>query len=878
MLTCKTGIMKRVLTYLFVVFSVGVNAQIEISFEEVARRLYDFYSATPVEKIYLHQDRTHYVAGETVWFKVYQSSTEQKVKSGIVYVELINGNNEQVVETKWPLFNGTAFGQIELPDTLVMGVYQIRAYTHWMQNFYPNGYFTREIMISSLYTSPGEIEGGFRVEKNILHAALCFTPVPKEKITYSLMLNGEKTKKYLLEPDEEGEVLLEINLPEEMVFEGPQHFVVETAKGSRMFPIPFTPEIQFYLFPEGGNLVAGIPSKVAFKVTDRMGKGIEASGVVTDETGKEINKFETTHHGNGFFYFQPEAGRKYTARLNHKNIQVEFPEAYAHGVVMNMKRWEENMRITIQSRIDAETFPLYLTIHQEGVSWFNAYIEQKEEANVIDIPINKLPSGIFTIMIYDKDNHAWCERLAFFNYPEELDLQLQTDKATYGKREKVTLTIDSPTSDLDNGSYSFAVVKAGLDPIATRNNLYTDYFLQSELRGKLDNPVAYLSNREMGGWQNLDLLLLTNGWRKYKWDRLMADNPEELNYLIEESLTFSGKVHLQNKKQKPEDITMNAVFRHPAIDDLQTFHPGEGGVFKFTGYDFRDTAEVILSAVDKKENILDISIFDHVGLPPDFYTYGKGISKTDNDSLYVEMSGVSIQHTAKDIDKTIFELPEVAVTARKRSKLATSRRLHSEDLIRPPLIVDKTRSYGGTLLNLLYLVPGLRVKESAGGGWSVRVLGAGETHEGPVFILNGSKVDPISIQSLPPSLIERIEVLPPAATMIYSRDGVGGGVAFYTNSYKEDCTPTKTLLHKFVGYNQEKTFFLPDYDHLNTQGYHDTDHRNTLHWQSEVVINDNGKAKVSFFTSDEKGEYLIHCEGRSAEGLIGVVQRMFQVE
>jgi len=886
------------------------NAQTDPQFQSVAERLYDFYSATPVEKIYLHQDRTNYVAGETMWFKVYQSSTEQQVESGIVYVELVNGNNDLVIESKWPLFSGITSGQIELPDTLPMGVYQVRAYTHWMKNLYPEGFFTREIHIASHYNSPLEIETDFEVEGNKLHAALRFIPIPQKKISCHLILNGEKTKSYSLEPDAEGEAVLEINLPEKTTFEGAQYFVVETGEKTRKFPVPFTPAIQLYLFPEGGNLVEGLTSKVAFKVNDRTGRGVEAQGVVVDQNGKEITKFQTTHQGNGFFHITPEAGRKYIVRLDHGTVETILPEAHADGIVMTMKRNEEYMRVTLLSRLEAQSYPLYLTIHQEGISWFNALLNQKEEVTVLDIPFDKLPSGVFTLTVYDRNDQAWCERLAFFNYPEELDIQLQADKPTYGKREKVILTMDSPTDNLDFGTYSLAVVKAGLDPAEARNNLFTDYFLQSELKGRIENPVAYLTNRDREGWQNLDLLLLTNGWRKYEWEQLMAATPEEANYPIEESLTFSGRVHLQNKKQKPEDITLNAVFRHPTIDDLQSFHPGEKGIFKFTGYDFTGTAEVILSAQDKNNNIMDLSIIEHVSSPPDFYTYGKGISKTDNESLYVEMSGRLVQHIAKDIDKTIFDLPEVAVTAKRKVKQVTRWQLHNSEFARPPLIVNKRNSYGGKLINLLYSVPGIVVQELPLGDWNIRVLGSGamisanisrvtatpkptnaaEDDPAPapggmgsvdpvVYILNGSVTSKEAIQTIPPNLVERIEVLAPATAMIYSRYASGGGIAFFTNApMARESSPTKTLMHRFVGYNQLKTFFSPDYAMANTQGYQDADRRNTLHWQPEVSINEKGKAEVSFYTSDEKGEYLIHCEGRSSDGTIGVSRHTFMVE
>jgi hypothetical protein len=92
-----------------------------------------------------------------------------------------------------------------------------------------------------------------------------------------------------------------------------------------------------------------------------------------------------------------------------------------------------------------------------------------------------------------------------------------------------------------------------------------------------------------------------------------------------------------------------------------------------------------------------------------------------------------------------------------------------------------------------------------------------------------------------------------------------------------DEKPTQTVVHRFSGYSQFKEFYSPDHAVINKE-YIDPDYRNTLHWQPEVVINNEGKSEISFYTSDEEGEYLIHGEGKSADGTIGVAYASIQVE
>src|SRR5699024_11358804 len=84
------------------------------------------------EKIYLHQDRSVYTTGETIWLKAYTTigfSNLLSNHSQIAYIELINPKNEIVQSLRIPLIVGTGTAYITLADTLVAGSYRLRAYT-----------------------------------------------------------------------------------------------------------------------------------------------------------------------------------------------------------------------------------------------------------------------------------------------------------------------------------------------------------------------------------------------------------------------------------------------------------------------------------------------------------------------------------------------------------------------------------------------------------------------------------------------------------------------------------------------------------------------------------------------------------------------------
>jgi hypothetical protein len=790
-----------------IAFNLEVDSEAlqEIS-DDAEERLYNYMQDFPVEKIYVHQDRTRYMAGETIWFKAYQDfSKENDEGSGVLYVELIDGMNQQVLTGKWRLENKMAEGQIELPDTLPSGNYQLRAYTRWMQNPGMENYFTREIQV--------------------------FSSQPPAATTERL------------------------NLQE--------------------------PAVELHFFPEGGNLVEGIPSKVAFKVTDQFGKGLETSGIITDQTGQEVRRFRTQSDGMGFFTFMPEPGKRYQAHLENGILKQDFPGASSGGVVMELKNLNEYLRVTLRHNLNivSPLSPFYLAIHQKGEVYFTSYVDLAQSLSVQDIPTEILPEGIFTVTVYDENLHAWCERLAFVNYPETVQLQVATEQATYGRRQKVTVQIEAKDSygSPQAGNFSLAVTGSGLCNSESRNDFYSDYFLQSELRGRIENPASYFEERDTANLRRIDLLLMTHGWRKYAWNNMVSLKNPEIQYPVETSLGFAGKVEL-GRRQASEEVGVTALLRLNELNQILIGQLDEDGSFRFSGYHFSDTAEVLISAVDSKNSALKLSVEKPVFPAPSYFSTSNFSS---NDSLKVEIFG-SMPVISGDMENTVYELPEIQVTARAIRR--RSSQLHSSDHSITTYEVNATTNYslvsgsGASLdastgaLALLNYIPGYNMLRQSG-KWT----GSFGANVEPFYILNGTRVTGDVLRLTPANMIARVELLNQTSAMSYGMGAFGGAVAFYTRDPNEiiKSMPTNTVSYRFAGYNQEKEFYAPNY--TLPQSNYRPDYRKTLYWQPDIILDENGRAEFSFFTSDDRGEYVIHCEGISDKNEIGVSQSRFSV-
>ncbi|MFD0795164.1 hypothetical protein ACFQZX_16195 [Mucilaginibacter litoreus] len=129
-------------------------AQIQKSFEQAEQNVLH-------EKVFLHTDKSAYVAGDLLWFKAYciDATTHKPLNiSKVLYVEVLDKSNAALIQTKISLNNGSGSGSISIPVSFNNGNYRIRAYTNWMKNFNADYYFSKTLTIINTLKSPEEIK------------------------------------------------------------------------------------------------------------------------------------------------------------------------------------------------------------------------------------------------------------------------------------------------------------------------------------------------------------------------------------------------------------------------------------------------------------------------------------------------------------------------------------------------------------------------------------------------------------------------------------------------------------------------------------------------------------------------------------------------
>lgn len=116
---------------------------------------FNTYAASHLtEKLFVHLDRSFYVAGETMWMKIYLVDGymhQPLTSSKVAYIEILDNENKAIIQTKIELDKGKGNGSIQLPAPLSSGNYQVRAYTSWMKNFSPELYFHQHLTIVNVF-------------------------------------------------------------------------------------------------------------------------------------------------------------------------------------------------------------------------------------------------------------------------------------------------------------------------------------------------------------------------------------------------------------------------------------------------------------------------------------------------------------------------------------------------------------------------------------------------------------------------------------------------------------------------------------------------------------------------------------------------------
>ncbi len=510
---------------------------------KLKKQLLNYNNHYAHEKVYLHTDRTLFEPGEDIWFKAYvkDANTHQaSTKSGICYVEFIDPKGTVIKKLTLLAQGGNGHGDFSISPDAVGGLYKLKAYTKWQSN--EKQFFEKEINIqrSILPNLSMKLEferkafgAGDQVEARLDLASLDNKPLGNHDFQFLVNIGGHQFTQSTGKTDDSGRAYVKFNLPTELNTTDGLLNVMIPYKGqnesiSRSIPIVLN-QIDVQFFPEGGDLIAGVPSRMAFKAVNEFNKPADVEGFIYDHKKNIIAPLKSFHQGMGAVKFTPQAGVKYHVEIT-KPVRIKtpytLPRILSSGASMQvLTNQSEAVQVEVHSTYEQS---FYLTAQAGGELFYSEKMNHKGiSGQSVFVPVAELPIGIVKLTLFDQNHIELAERLVFTGLNKGLSIDIKTNKTSYQPREKVEMEVivkDNKGLPV-KGNFSLAVTDENLVSFADdkQGHILSHFLLESELVGEIVEPNFYFDPKEEKATEALDYLLMTQGWRRFDWKEVDAD-------------------------------------------------------------------------------------------------------------------------------------------------------------------------------------------------------------------------------------------------------------------------------------------------------------------------------------------------------------------
>lgn len=777
--------MNKIHQRLFLVWAVGIcfvpaKAQVLEKIQQQLQR----HQQTFQEKIFVHTDKETYLAGELLWFNVYNLNAATHQLSGlskVAYVEIVDANLRAVAQTKVELKEGKGQGSLLVPSTVSNNTYRLRVYTNWMKNFGEAHLFEKSIQLINTLNSP--------------------------------------------EP------------------------VVVTKAAT-----------QLEFFPEGGDLVEGVPNTVAFKVTGTDGRGMDLSGVIVNQKNDTLARFSTLKFGLGKFSFTPQPNQSYKAIAGTAKKEIlikDLPVAKKQGYAMTLSANGSELSIDVHSRDNAPA--VYLVAHNEAKTSM-AQAGQLTNGKVsFQLSADKLDDGITLFTLFNLQGKPVSERLYFKRPAKQLTISGGAEFSIYDQRKPVNvdLTVKNERGTVTPSALSVSIRRIDSIQGMDHDDILSYLWLGSALKGAIESPSYYFQQNNQETNQALDHLLMTQGWRRFNWADVAARNYNALSFLPElNGHLISGELRHENNNAK---INANVYLGVPG-KRLQFYAALTDtlGRFTFNTRDFYGMNEIVVQTDTKVDTtskiILKSPFIESAGR---FTTRPVAFGPTALKDLQRYNLSMQVQnvYTAAQINRYKALTIDSSVFYGKPYKTYLL-----DDYTRFEQMEDVLREY----VTETFVSKGQK-------DYRIKLLGKNdELAEGPLVLVDGVPYFNMSrVIEIDPKKIKSLGVL---NDLYYYGPAIFEGIlhfSSYTPKLGTLALNPNAVVLDYEGMQSQREFYQPRYENDALEKSRMPDFRNVLYWQADLRVNAEGKAGFSFYTSDLPGNYIGVVNGLSAGGAAG---------
>lgn len=758
-----------------------MGAHAQQAHDILQRQLQSYAAAMPQEKLFVHTDKEFYLAGETMWFKIYQADagTHAAINfSKVAYVELLDATGKAVLQAKIGLGkdNGMGNGSLTVPSYIVSGNYVLRAYTNWMKNTDAACFFHKVVSIVNTSRRP----------------------------------DWQQLEK------------------------GPAYTV--------------------RFFPEGGNLVYGLRSRIGFEVKDQYGKGVNASGSIIDERNDTVARFQTGLYGIGSFYFQPAPGSRYRAWVKPGpggTLAAGLPAIFEQGYAMQLSETQDGqLKITVAATDGYARQPVYLLAHTRRQVKVAAALHFSNGVAAWTFAKDKLGEGVSHITIFNEQQQAVCERLYFKKPAAALSIGIRTDQQEYGLRSKATIELSAAGAQGQPAAAGVSISVFMIDSLQRPDaaTIRDYYWLTSDLSGHVESPGYYFGDGA-GVAKATDDLLLTHGWRRFRWEDI-ARNAPSIAFLPEyEGLTVQATITGKRTGRPARGVLSYISFADPRFQ-VSNAVSNDSGRAIFLARNVYGPHEMVVQP-DSNRNEYRIDVADafsprRAPMPVPRFV----LPEQWKDQLSAHHFNTRLANSFQPESAQQYRPPVTYDTSLFYGK--PDKVYYLDDYTRFPTMEEVMREY----------ITEVRVRKDKT-GFQYEVMNAPARlffNAAPLVLLDGMPVFNVDkIIAFDPLKVKKIDVV--SRKYLWGNLAVNGIVSYAT--YDGDLAgfelDPSAVVMEFQGLQLQREFYQPDYSTAGQKNSRLPDARNVLLWKGDAFIDANGT--ISFYTSDLPGTYMIMIQG-----------------
>jgi len=840
-----------------------LSAQEQSPIPKISQQISTYFSYYPREKVFLTTDKQLYKPGEIIWFRSFVSNGDNLLSSedrSKLYIGLYDKTGSAVQKDVYKLNGGSAFGDLLIPDKLEDDFYFLVAYTSVQSS--QDQIAVVALKIEPQYCDQSVVEAvakdsvsiaGKPNELFVVLRDVAGKIQKNESLRYEVRNGSEVIAKDKVKTNDSGKITIPFTIPDKT---NGEPFVCELANASGewshvvFLPTNLDPVIVRF-FPEGGNLVGGIPTRVGFTAFNKWGIPVNIEGWLVNAQGEKVAPVKTLSKGLGMVSASIPALQQYklvVSGADGQNQSFDLPVALKEGLALSVTKTDAEFIYSNLIFSDSQKHAVSLTVtHGNSVHW--AADMDINGTGRLKIPVEKLFRGVNLLSVYSKDGDLLASRIVYRDNNQRLKIDVEPEKSTLhpGEHMKVKARLTNENNQPVSGNISVAVSDK------FRNdgdvNQIADYLM---IESELETPFSLIPESfrdKVGNSAFTDVFLIANKMKGFNWDNILKFKPENASASNVENFKISGFV---TDKSGAKFSKAKIILTEEKTGKKYTSTTNSEGIFLFPELKMGDLNKYTAKALD-----------------PD----GKAVLSIN---LIKNLEGQVAVYIAENIQK---------YTLLGKEKIADENYFRNNDFLfaRAPKTVksntqgiENQRRMFASATSILDVIKTIKPYKIVGNG--IVFLGSENSlnyQSGALIVLDGQQMgtDVSAITNLSPSDVDHINV---STNPMDIQRYTGLNSVGLIEIFQKKASPTVSNQKKTNDGKRDGEFRIPD-SFTDGSGNLKKDARTTLVWIPEQKVDASGQFEFVVPAGKVLSDFLIEIQGITSDGIMGTGTAKYSV-